>query len=84
MSLVLVSLASCVSTGSGKVVITSNPPKKVIDSKIKELCNLPIILPERTLTKDEEEKYWGKDRKNLVECYNKHKARIELDGVKNG
>jgi len=80
--LVSVSLASCASTGSGKVVISSNPPKKIIDSKIKELCNLPVLLPERVLTKGEEERYWGIDRKSLVECYTKHKARIELDGVK--
>lgn len=62
--------------------MTSPAPKKTIDSKIRELCNLPVLLPERVLTKGEEEKYWSKDRKNLVECYNKHKARIELDGVK--
>lgn len=63
------------------MVITADPPKKTIDSKIRELCNLPVKLPERTLTKREEEKFWSDDRKSLVDCYNKHKTRIELDGA---
>lgn len=78
-ALLLVSLASCVSTGSGKVLITANPPKKTIDNQIKKLCDLPVLLPERELTQQEVEAYWGVDRRSLVDCYNKHKARVKLD-----
>jgi hypothetical protein len=63
-------------------VITALPPIKRVDSKLRELCKLPLLLPERELTREEAEKFWSEDRKNLVECYNKHKTRIELDGVK--
>lgn len=77
--LLLVSLASCVSTGSGKVVISRDPPKKTIDSQIKEACNTPVPLPERELTQAETEAYWGTDRRSLVDCGNKQKARNEVD-----
>lgn len=77
--LLLVSLVSCVSTGSGKIVIAKTPPKNVIDSKIKELCNEPILLPERELNQKETEAFWGVDRKSLVDCGNRQKARNKLE-----
>jgi hypothetical protein len=77
--LLSVSLASCVSTGSGKVLIATKAPKKVLDSKIKELCNTPVLLPERELSQQETEAYWGTDRWSLMDCYNKQKARNEVD-----
>jgi hypothetical protein len=80
--LLSVSLASCGSTSFGKIVVTADAPKKTIDSKIKEPCPLPVLLPERELNQKETEQYWGEDRKNLLECGNKQNARNKLDGVK--
>ncbi|QIG69461.1 hypothetical protein EVB79_091 [Rhizobium phage RHph_N3_13] len=59
-------------------MIAKNPPKNVIDSKIKEYCNLPVLLPERELTQAEVEAYWGVDRIDLKLCYEKHKALVKL------
>ncbi|QIG73085.1 hypothetical protein EVB99_094 [Rhizobium phage RHph_N3_19] len=60
-------------------MIANNPPKNVIDSKIKELCNEPTLLPERELSQKEAEAFWGIDRKSLVDCGNKQKARNKLE-----
>lgn len=74
------SLASCGSIGSGKVVIAKNPPKKVLDSNLRKLCNETVVLPERELSQEETEAFWSVDRRSLVDCGSRFKKVIELKG----
>jgi hypothetical protein len=43
-----------------------------IDSSLLKKCDLPVQLPDRMLTQQEVEHYWGIDRKNLIICAKRH------------
>lgn len=68
-------LPSCVSTKSDKIVFVPLPP--VLDKPQAELlkdCKSPVNLGDKALTQEEIEKYWSKDRYNLILCGKNKKA----------
>jgi hypothetical protein len=41
-------------------------------------CSSPVELPERALTQFESETYWIQDRKNLVQCKDRHASLADF------
>lgn len=75
-SLLLVS--GCVTT---KEYVPVAPPPLIltpIDSSLLSDCKLPIQLPEKNLSQKEAEKLWTVDRKDILDCMNKHKALVKV------
>lgn len=68
----LLFLTAC-STANGKIDLapaTISLPK--LDSALLKKCNIPVALPNRTLTQEEVEHYWTIDREALVICAKRH------------
>lgn len=47
-----------------------DPPGPLVST-----CETPVLLPERTLSQSEVERYWLRDRENLLQC------GIQLDSL---
>lgn len=69
----LTGLLSALTGCSGSTVFV----EPVVPNAPKELardCPRPVLLPERTITQSEAEKFWGRDRAALVTCRDRHGA----------
>jgi len=75
----LVLLASCASTGSAKVNIAITPKITKPDTKLTDMCSLPVDIGKNKLTKGQVEDFWINDRVSLIDCYYRHKALVDFD-----
>ena len=57
-------LAAC----KGSIISTDRTRLTAADSSITGPCARPVRLPERKLSQADVEKYWSRDRANLVRC----------------
>ena len=66
-------LTACApSTGS------DSPPRiDPVDLTLTRPCERPTRLPNRDLSENEVVRFWGSDRKSLLDCANRHKAHVE-------
>lgn len=55
-----------------------DPPPKALQSR----CQDPVLLPERELTQQEVEAYWGRDRANLIVCTDRHSGLLRFFTVR--
>lgn len=53
---------------AGSTKYTDGPTLTGADSSITGPCNRPVKLPNRALSQADVEKYWSRDRANLVKC----------------
>lgn len=54
----------------------SRPPVDPIPASIAAPCANPVILPDRALSDQEVEVFWGRDRTALRSCKSKHAAAV--------
>ncbi len=52
----------------GSTKLDSPGLKAAIDSKLLEKCQRPVKLPNRDLTQLDIERFWAKDRAELIKC----------------
>jgi hypothetical protein len=52
--------------------------KPNIDATLLLPCDDPVFIPERDLTQEEVERYWGEDRSRLVACRDKHTGLVTI------
>ncbi|TPQ47607.1 hypothetical protein C2U72_24185 [Prosthecomicrobium hirschii] len=48
-----------------------------VDLTLTRSCERPATLPNRDLSEDEVVRFWGTDRKHLLDCANRHQAHVE-------
>lgn len=66
----LVLMGCAGSTPSGNIRVDGPSPS------LTQPCESPIILPERELRQAEAERFWLRDRRNLVECKSKNEGLV--------
>lgn len=82
----LMALAALGLTGCGASTYVE-PPKPDLPPSLTATCAAPTRLPERQLSDQEVEVYWGRDRSALRACQSKHAglvSAIEAKGKTDG
>lgn len=64
----LVASALALAACSGSIVSTDGTKLTAADSSVTGPCARPVKLPNRDLSQADVERYWSRDRANLVRC----------------
>lgn len=65
--------------GCDELIGSVEPPKlERAPASLAEVCERPVVIPQRVISQLEVEAYWVRDRANLVTCGERHKALYEF------